>query len=436
MSTMCPSPLAISAGNSAFVTRTTPSTLTSYIHCQSSMLASAIGSTPSAPPALFTSTRQPGTASASAATDSSSRTSRATAWPSISFASASSRSTRRAAQTTSKPSVASLRAVASPIPLLAPVTTATGRLIHCLSGLHGLFPWLLGGDSVGVRAGWLIRSDHQHVRGGAVAAANVVRLPGVGRPLPRRVATISVHTSPLDQPGSGDAGGMNVYVVEIARRLAARGTEVEIFTRATSGDLPPSVELLPGVTVRHIAAGPFEGLHKEDLPSQLCAFTSGVLRAEATRDPGYYDLIHSHYWLSGHVGWLAKERWGVPLVHTAHTLAKVKNAWLAAGDRPEPTGRAVGEAQVVAAADRLIASTADEADQLVQLYDADPSHISVVAPGVDLDTFRPGDRLAARARLGVDPGATVLLFVGRIQPLKAPDVVLRAAALMVQADLS
>jgi D-inositol-3-phosphate glycosyltransferase len=243
-----------------------------------------------------------------------------------------------------------------------------------------------------------------------------------------------VHTSPLDQPGTGDAGGMNVYIVELARRLAANGTEVEIFTRATSGDLPPVVELLPGVTVRHVAAGPLEGLRKEDLPSQLCAFTSGVLRAEASRDPGYYDLIHSHYWLSGHVAWLAKERWGVPLVHTAHTLAKVKNAWLAEGDRPEPTGRAVGEAQVAAAADRLIASTAEEARQLIDLYDAEPSHISVVAPGVDLDVFRPGDVVAARAHLGLPAGATVLLFVGRIQPLKAPDVLLRAAALMVEAD--
>ena len=267
-----------------------------------------------------------------------------------------------------------------------------------------------------------------------MAAATVVRLPTANRPWPRRVATISVHTSPLDQPGTGDAGGMNVYVVEVARRLAAHGTEVEIFTRATSGDLPPTVELMSGVTVRHIAAGPFEGLHKEDLPSQLCAFTSGVLRAEAARDPGYYDLVHSHYWLSGHVGWLAKERWGVPLVHTAHTLAKVKNAWLADGDRPEPAGRAVGEAQVVAAADRLIASTSDEAAQLVELYDADPAHVAVVAPGVDLDMFRPGDALAARTRLGIDPNATVLLFVGRIQPLKAPDVVVRAAALLLESD--
>src|SRR2546423_2589242 len=126
-------------------------------------------------------------------------------------------------------------------------------------------------------------------RGGRVT---LVRLPPLARP--RRVATISVHTPPLDQPGTGDAGGMNVYVVEVARRLAAHGTQVEIFTRATSGDLPPTVELMSGVTVRHIAAGPFEGLHKEDLPSQLCAFTSGVFRAEAARHPGYYDLAHSH----------------------------------------------------------------------------------------------------------------------------------------------
>ena len=133
---------------------------------------------------------------------------------------------------------------------------------------------------------------------------------------PRRVAVLSVHTSPLEQPGTGDAGGMNVYVLETSKRLAALGVDVEVFTRATSGDLPPVVELEPGVTVRHVTAGPLEGLGKEDLPSQLCALTSGVLRAEARHDPGWYDVVHSHYWLSGQVGWLAKERWGVPLVHT------------------------------------------------------------------------------------------------------------------------
>ena len=122
---------------------------------------------------------------------------------------------------------------------------------------------------------------------------------------PHRVATLSVHTSPLDQPGAGDAGGMNVYIVELSRRLADLGIEVEIFTRSTCSELPPCFEMAPGVVVRHVNAGPFEGLAKEDLPAQMCAFTTGVLRAEAAHAPGYYDLVHSHYWLSGQVGWLA-----------------------------------------------------------------------------------------------------------------------------------
>lgn len=252
--------------------------------------------------------------------------------------------------------------------------------------------------------------------------------------LPRRVATLSVHTSPLDQPGCGDAGGMNVYVTEVARRLADHDIAVEIFTRATSSDIPPTVELTPGVTVRHITAGPYEGLDKNDLPAQLCAFTSGVLREEAAHEPGWYDLVHSHYWLSGQVGWLAKERWGVPLVHTMHTMAKVKNLLLAEGDSPEPAMRAIGEAQVVDAADRLIASTAAEAAQLVELYDADPARVEVVAPGVDLSVFSPGSRIESRLRLGLRGDDVVLLFVGRIQPLKAPDVLLRAAAALVERD--
>jgi D-inositol-3-phosphate glycosyltransferase len=248
---------------------------------------------------------------------------------------------------------------------------------------------------------------------------------------PRRVATLSVHTSPLDQPGAGDAGGMNVYIVEVSRRLAARGIAVEIFTRATSSDLPPVVEMSPGVTVRHVSAGPFEGLGKEELPAQLCAFTAAVLREEAQHEPGHYDVVHSHYWLSGQVGWLARDRWSVPLIHTAHTLAKVKNAALASGDRPEPRARVIGEEQVVAEADRLIANTEEEADQLVGRYGADPRRTLVVPPGVDLDRFSPGDRAAARRATGVPADALLLLFVGRIQPLKAPDVLLRAAARML-----
>ncbi len=248
--------------------------------------------------------------------------------------------------------------------------------------------------------------------------------------LPHRVAVLSVHTSPLAQPGTGDAGGMNVYVLQTALHMAARGVEVEIFTRATSSADPPTVQVAPGVLVRNVVAGPFEGLDKYDLPTQLCAFTAGVLRAEANHEPGHYDIVHSHYWLSGQVGWLARDRWAVPLVHTAHTLAAVKNAALAEGDVPEPPLRSVGEQQVVDEADRLIVNTEGEVQQLVSLHGADLSRIDVVHPGVDLQMFTPGDRSAARAALGLPPDQPIVAFVGRIQPLKAPDVLLRALALL------
>lgn len=243
-----------------------------------------------------------------------------------------------------------------------------------------------------------------------------------------RIAILSIHTSPLHQPGFGDAGGMNVYIAETATRIAQHGTEVEIFTRATSAKEPETAELAPGVLVRHIPAGPFEGLTKDELPGQLCAVTAGLLRAEAANSAGYYDLIHSHYWLSGQVGWLAKERWNIPLVHTMHTMARVKNAALAEGDSPEPLIREVGEEQVVAIADALVANTNQEAEELIELYGANPQKVRVINPGVDLNAFKPGDRLLARSKLGIKPNAKVLLFVGRIQPLKAPDVLLKAAA--------
>ncbi len=245
---------------------------------------------------------------------------------------------------------------------------------------------------------------------------------------------ISVHTSPLEQPGTGDAGGMNVYVAETAKELARRGVEVDIFTRRTTGATPIEAELVPGVRVRHVTAGPYEGLSKEDLPGQLCAFSVGIMHAGLSVPEHHYDVVHSHYWLSGQVGWLAADRWRVALVHSMHTMARVKNQHVAAGDRPEPPGREIGEAQVVEAADRLIANTQAEASDLIELYAALPSKVSIVPPGVDLQTFTPGDRGQARAALGLPQDAELLLFVGRIQPLKAPDLLLQVADELLRRD--
>jgi D-inositol-3-phosphate glycosyltransferase len=229
---------------------------------------------------------------------------------------------------------------------------------------------------------------------------------------------------------------MNVYVAEIARRLAARGIEVEIFTRAVCRDTPPIVEFAPGVLVRSVVAGPFEELDKTELPAQVCPFILEVLRAEAEAEPGKYDLVHAHYWLSGMVGAAVKERWGIPLVQSMHTLGKVKNASLAMGDTAEPDGRIQGEHEVVAAADRLIANTSEEARQLTELYGADPAKIAAISPGADLSVFRPGShgRSTARQRLGIPQDAVVLMFVGRIQPLKGPDIVLKTAARLLEGD--
>jgi len=190
--------------------------------------------------------------------------------------------------------------------------------------------------------------------------------------------------------------------------------------------------MAPGILVRHVIAGPFEGLTKADLPGQLCTFAREVLRTEAAYEPGYYDLIHSHYWLSGQVGALARDRWGVPLVHSMHTMAKVKNELLAAGDEAEPAARVIGEQQVVDAADLIVANTAAEGQQLIELYDAGPDRVRVITPGVDLSVFSPGDKPAARDRVGIAPDALVVMFAGRIQQLKAPDIVVEAAAAIVE----
>ena len=237
-----------------------------------------------------------------------------------------------------------------------------------------------------------------------------------------------VHTSPLDQPGIGDAGGMNIYVVESAERMAAMGVSVDIFTRRQNDDQPDIVELSAGVRVRHLNIGEYAAT-KEELPTlipHLSDAFSSILEEEK------YDVLHSHYWISGKVGMRVAKKFGIPLAHTMHTMARVKNMNLAEGESPEPMIRVQGETQVVAAANALIANTDAEAASLVSLYEACPDDVNVVSPGVDLYTFTAGSgRKAAREALGLPHDAHILAFVGRIQPHKGPEVLIRAVAEML-----
>lgn len=231
---------------------------------------------------------------------------------------------------------------------------------------------------------------------------------------------LSMHTSPLAQPGSGDSGGMNVYVRELASSLAQAGVDVEVFTRRWAGDLPEVVDVEPGLRVVHVPAGP-TALAKEDLPGVVDDFTAGVLQRIRGRD---VDALHANYWLSGVAGHRLKHELELPLVSTFHTLARVKAE---TGDA-EPERRVEAEAEVVACSDVITAACPAEAEDLVAHYGADPARIELVAPGVIHAFFSPGDRRGARVALGVDGDRPVLLFVGRIQPLKGLDVAVRALA--------
>lgn len=247
-----------------------------------------------------------------------------------------------------------------------------------------------------------------------------------------RIATLMVHTSPLEQAGVGDAGGMNVYVIENSIKMASAGVEIDIFTRTEKSGLTEAVKISEGVTLHHLEAGPLGSLTKEELPSQIGALTSAFMEHQSGKPDDYYDIIHSHYWISGQLGWMISERTGVPLIHTMHTMAKVKNRALAEGERPEPLIRALGEEQVVANAKALIANTDAEAASLVSLYSADPDLVKVATPGVDLQRFTPGHgKSGARKILEIAQDALVLTFVGRIQPHKGPEVLVRAVAEMV-----
>ena len=257
-------------------------------------------------------------------------------------------------------------------------------------------------------------------------------MPEHARTSAPRVAVVSLHTSPLDQPGIGDSGGMNVYIRAAAEKLAARGVGVDVFTRCRGRGVREVEELEHGSRIVQVKAGPCGPVPKGELPRYLPEFLGGVLHranAEGTR----YDVVHTHYWLSGWVGRSTKEIWRVPLVASFHTLGKVKNYSLARSERPEPRERVRGEEAVVAEADRIMAATPAEAAQLVGLYGADPERVRLVPPGVDHGVFFPRDRDRARMRLHLT-GVRLVLFVGRLQPHKGPDIAIRTLAEAVARD--
>jgi D-inositol-3-phosphate glycosyltransferase len=248
----------------------------------------------------------------------------------------------------------------------------------------------------------------------------------------RRLAVLSLHTSPLAQPGTGDGGGMNVYVRELTSALARSGVACDVFTRAWSPDLPPVVEVEPGLRVHHVPAGPLDVLPKESLPAVVDEFTAGVLeRMAAAPAAGElpYTSVHANYWLSGLSGHVIKHELNLPLVCTFHTLDRVK-----AETMPEeveadmPHRRAEAEASIIDCSDAVLASCTVEADQIASLYGGEPGRIRIVPPGVDHAFFGPGHRPQARRALGLPLDGRLLLFVGRIQPLKRADVAIETLA--------
>ncbi len=247
-------------------------------------------------------------------------------------------------------------------------------------------------------------------------------------PAIHRVAMLSLHTSPFEQPGAGDAGGMNVYVRSTALELAKLGIEVEIFTRAAGEERPHREILGDGVSVHHLRAGPNRKIPKEALPGLSTMFTDAIAEVTGCLADGHFDVLHSHYWVSGQVGLTVSRSMNLPLIHSMHTMAKVKNLRMEQLGIPEPEGRIVGEEEIVDRACRLIANTSAEAAELESLYRANPERIDVVAPGVDLETFHARGRQQSRSRVGVGPEAFHVVFAGRIQKLKGPQVLVAAVA--------
>ena len=239
---------------------------------------------------------------------------------------------------------------------------------------------------------------------------------------------LSFHTSPLAQPGVGDSGGMNVYVRELVAGLAHAGVEVTTYTREWRSGLPREVLVEPNHRVVHVPAGRFD-LPKEELEGMVPTFTDFVL--DDIRHAHAADVVHANYWLSGVAGHSIKHELDIPLVTTFHTLARVK----AEGGDPEPERRERAEAQIIGCADAICVSCDEEEDQFRRLYGNPPGLVEIVAPGVEHAFFTPGDKRGARFALGMGEG-TVLLFVGRIQPLKGVDVAVRALAALNRRDAS
>jgi D-inositol-3-phosphate glycosyltransferase len=240
------------------------------------------------------------------------------------------------------------------------------------------------------------------------------------------VAMLSVHTCPLAALGGKETGGMNVYVRQTARDLGRMGVHVDVFTRSQNPTIPRIVELGPGARVVHLPAGPEAPMRREALHGHLDQFAAGV---EAfARDSGMrYDLIHSHYWLSGVAGLRLRERWGTPLVQMFHTLAKLKNAVAHSEAEREPSLREEEESRIVAQADRVVAANVVERAHLVWYYGARAERISVIPCGVDTDLFQPMDPAKAKDLLELPPDP-LLLYVGRLQPIKGLETLLEAMA--------
>ena len=241
----------------------------------------------------------------------------------------------------------------------------------------------------------------------------------------RSLALLSYHGCPVARLGEKDTGGMNVYVLQLAREYARRGNRVDVFTRYHDPTDPKIVEIEEGARVIHLEAGPLDA-SKNDLFSYIPTFLDGLYdfqKKEGTR----YDLIHSHYWLSGMVGTTLSREWGAPHITTFHTLAKTKMR-ARAGER-EPQLRQDIEGHVMSVADGIVVSTDEERQDIIRHYDAPPRNIHVIPAGVNLKTFQPVDRDAARAELGIKE-ERVILYVGRIEPLKGIDILLRAVPML------